>query len=223
MLERTGKIFSISPIVEQVSQLEFGERLSLNEPTGSFFSEPWKTFDHIKNTPLGNLLDNLNEIGEARLMKLSSAGCYTGHSDPDDRYQLSIITNDYSYLIDLETSRLYHLPTDGVLWRMDTSKIHSAVNFGGRDRIHLNIRLLLPKFCDSMPHCRIVIEGGDYDWKFESYKILMPFINLSIKKNVITGFERISDRELLINIDDRSLLLSVIQRLETKGFKVFVY
>lgn len=222
MLEFTNKIFSIDPIIEQVNSIWFEKRLSLNEPVGSFFGDPWQTLSEFNNTPLGNLLDSLGPIGEARLLKLTSAETYTAHADPDDRYHVAIITNPHSYIIDLDDQQLYHLPADGKLWRMDTSRIHVAANFGGRDRIHLNIRLLLPKFDNNKPSIRIRFDGGDFDWKQESYIEIMPMMNRLIKAGYISGFDRIDDRELLLNILDKSLLKSVIERLTDKGFIVTV-
>lgn len=222
MLELTNKIFSIEPIVEQVSQLWFEKRLELNKPTGSFFGDPWETLSEFKNTPLGNLLDELGSIGEARLLKLTSAETYTAHADPDDRYHVAIVTNPHSYIIDFDSQKLYHLPVDGKLWRMDTSRIHVAANFGGRDRIHLNIRLLLPKFDSNKPFVRIRFDGGDFDWKQESYVEIMPTMNRLIKAGYISGFDRVSDREILLNILDKSLLDSVIKNLIAKGFTVAI-
>jgi len=222
MLEFTNKKFLIEPIVDQVNQLWFEKRLNLNTPTGSFFGDRWETLSEFKNTPLGNLLDSIGPIGEARLLKLSSAETYTAHADPDDRYHLAIITNPHSYIIDFDNQKLYHLPVDGKLWRMDTSRIHVAANFGGRDRIHLNIRILLPKFDESKPFIRIKFDGGDFDWKQESYIEIMPTLNRLIKAGYISGFDRVTDKELLLNILDKSLLIPVIQSLTDKGFTVTV-
>jgi len=220
MLKTTDKIFSIDPLIEQVNSLHFEKRLSINKQTGSFFGDPWETLPEFKDTPLGKILDNLGPIGEARLMRLSSAETYTAHGDPDDRYHISIITNPYSYLIDLDENRLYHLPVDGRVWLMDTSKIHVAANFGGRDRIHLNIRLLLPKIDTSKKIFKLSIEGGDFDWKQESYIEVMPEINQLIKSHYVTGFDRVNDRELLLNVVDRIVLEPIVKRLQAKGFIV---
>lgn len=220
MLKQTDKIFSIGPLIEQVNSLQFDKRLSINKPSGSFFGDPWKTLPEFENTPLGEVLSILGPIGEARLMRLTSAETYTAHGDPDDRYHIAIITNPYSYIIDLDDSKLYHLPADGTLWIMDTSKIHVAANFGGRDRIHLNIRLLLPKFDSNKKHVRIRIEGGEFDWKQESYIEVMPELNRLIKSHYVTGFDRVNDRELLLNVVDNSIIEPIIKKLKSKGFTV---
>lgn len=222
MLNFADKIFSIEPIINQVNSIWFDKRIVLNKQTGSFFGDAWETLPEYQNTPLGELLEQLGPIGEARLLKLSSAETYTAHADPDDRYHVAIVTNPYSYIIDLDNQTLYHLPVDGRLWRMDTSKIHVAANFGGRDRIHLNVRLLLPKFDPNKNNVRIKIEGGEFDWKQESYIEVMPEMNRLIKFNYIFGFDRVNERELLLNVIDKSIISSLINKLENKGFKVTV-
>jgi len=114
------------------------------------------------------------------------------------------------------------LPIDGKLWRMDTSKIHVAANFGGRDRIHLNIRLLLPKFDPSKANVKVIFEGGDFDWKQESYIEIMPALNKLIKSGYVTGFNRINDREIQLNVVDKILIEPILDKLKSKGFAVTV-
>jgi hypothetical protein len=222
MLKQTGKIFSIGPIVEQVSALSFEKRLPLNEPNGTFFSDPWKVKDEYANTPLGNVLDSLGPIGEARLLKLASAETYTAHADPDDRYHLAIVTNPYACIINLDNGTTHHLPVDGEVWFMDTGFVHIAANFGGRERIHLNVRVLLPKYDPMQQGLRLGIKDGDFDWKQESYIEVMPFINRQIKLGNITGFDRIDDREFVVNVTDSNLLDEVVLRLQQKGFRVIL-
>jgi hypothetical protein len=222
MLKQTGKIFSIEPIVEQVAGLSFEKRLSLNEPNGTFFSDPWKTKEEFVNTPLGNVLASLGPIGEARLLKLASAETYTAHADPDDRYHLAIVTNPYACIINLDSGTTHHLPADGTVWTMDTRFIHIAANFGGRERIHLNIRVLLPKYNPTQQGLCLSIKDGDFDWKQESYIEVMPFINRQIKLGNITGFDRLDDRKFVVNVTDPNLLDDVVSRLQQKGFRVML-
>lgn len=220
MLKQTGKIFSIDPIAEQVAGLYFDKRLSLNSPTGKIFNDPWKIKSEYENTPLSAVLESLGPIGEARLLKLASAETYTAHADPDDRLHLAIVTNPHAYIINLDAGTTHHLPSDGSLWQMDTGAIHVAANFGGRDRIHLNVRVLLPKYLESKQGLRLSIHGGEFDWKQESYIEVMPFINQQIKLGNITGFDRITDREFVVNVEKLDLFDNVINRLCQKGFKI---
>jgi hypothetical protein len=221
MLKKLPQKFSIQPIIEQTLALNnFGKRLDLNNVTGEFFNDPWETLPEFKNTPIGNLLDSLGGIGQARLLCLNSAESYTAHADPDDRIHLAIVTNPFSFLVDIADSRLYHIPADGQLWHMNTGKIHVAANWGPRTRIHLNVRVLLPKFDASLPAVRIKVIEGDYDWKQLAYTPVMCLINKSIKDNIITGFKGISDREILVNTTNDKLFDSVVTEIRALGIDI---
>lgn len=219
MLSKLGIKFPIQPIIEQVQSLQFEKRLALNETSGSLFSGPYTIKQEFINTPLGEVLLSLGNIGEARLLKLSSAETYTAHADPDDRIHLAIITNPYAYLQDLSENKIYHLPADGEVWLMDTSKIHVGANFGGRERIHLNIRVPLPAF--KSPGVLLSFGGGDFDWKQELHISFMGYINTAIKKGLVTGIEKVSDRELKIN-SSTDIIDNIVSFAKSKGFEVLI-
>lgn len=219
MLTKMNIKVDLEPIIQQVMSLNFDKRLCLNFTEGKLLNGPYKTLPEFVGTPLGNVLELLGNPGEARLLKLDSAESYTAHSDPDDRIHLAIITNTYSYLMDLDDDKIYHLPADGELWEMDTSKMHVAANFGSRPRIHLNIRVALPKF--TSPGYLLRLEGGDFDWKQEAYTTLMSFFNRAIKDKTITGFEKVNEKELLLNCDP-DILDPYIDELLSKGFNVIL-
>lgn len=222
MLTKLNQKFFIQPILEQVKPLSNFKRLELNEPNGEFFSDPWVVKSEFKNTPLGEVLESLGDIGQARLLCLESAESYTAHADPDDRIHLPIITNPYSFLVDISNNQLYHLPADGQLWYMDTSKIHVAANWGARSRIHLNVRILLPKYNESNPTICIKVIEGDYDWKQLAYTPLMQIINKNIKLGHITGYKGISDKEIWVNTDTPELFDNAFQEIKTAGVQLVI-
>jgi len=220
MIRELDYKFPIQPIIDQVVGLTINKRLDLNKPTGEYFNDPWETLPESKNTPLGDVLDSLQGIGQARLLCLESAESYTAHADPDDRIHLAIITNPYSFLVDIDGNYLYHLPADGQLWHMDTGKIHVAANWGPRTRIHLNIRVLLPKLDQNRKTFHIKLIEGDFDWKQLSYTPLMQYINKSVKKGTVTGFKAISDKELYLNLESTEEIEQLIDSVRAKGIKI---
>lgn len=220
MLKELPQKFSIDPIIDQVSKLEFTKRLTLNQPTGSFFNDPWETLSKFKGTPLGNVLDSLSPIGQARLLTLESAESYTAHTDPDDRLHLAIITNEYSFLVDMLFGNLYHVPADGTVHLMDTSRAHVAANWGGRPRIHLNIRVLLPHYTPSKPGLKFKVNSGDFDWKQISYIEIMGKINYYIKTGIVTGFKAVSEKELIINCDSPDLFQDMVDKILKQGVDI---
>lgn len=216
MLRKLHKIDNIQEIIDQVNTLDYdGKREYLNETSGNILSGKYVVKQEYINTPLGNLLESLGDIGEARLLKLSTAESYTAHTDPDDRIHLAIKTTPHSYLIDLEHLQMYHLPVDGQLWMMDTGIEHVASNFDSGERIHLNIRVRLPAL--SYPCYKIVVSGGSFDWKQKLYSDVMGYINKGIKDNSITGIEKINERELLLNCPE-FVIDYLKENVESKGF-----
>ncbi|CAB4126066.1 Aspartyl/asparaginy/proline hydroxylase [uncultured Caudovirales phage] len=219
MLKRTDLHFDIDPIIEQVLSLNLtGKSLLLNETNGNLLNGPYTVKSEFVNTPIGNLLLKLGDIGEARLLKLESSETYTAHTDPDDRLHLSIISNPHCYLINLEDNTLHNLPIDGYIWNMDTSIMHSAINLGGTQRIHLNVRVRLPECVE--PKTQLTFEGGDVDWKQSLYMDVMGYINKKIKSGDITGFEKVNDRSVFINYADESIIDYIVSTVSKKGFTV---
>ena len=223
MLTPLDLTLDIEPIVKQVESLHpIPSKFALNETGGPLFSGKYVTKAEFVNTPLGDALEKIIEkfgdIGEARLLTLYSAESYTAHSDPDDRIHVAITTTDQSYLVDLDSKKLWHLPANGDVWYMDTSFLHVAANYGAKPRTHLNIRVPLPAFI--APGYRLSIQGGNYDWKQEIYIGTMKFLNLACKDKRITGIERIDERTLLLNLPNPAVINDYLDVLKEKGFDV---
>ena len=131
----------INRAVDDLPNVDF--KLTLNIPTGRFFYDPWVIKDEFKGTIWEELLSAINEsLGEARIIKLAPGTCYFGHADIDDRWHLSL-DDSHSYLVDIDNKQLHKTEPDGTWYTMDTSPIHSAVNFGNGDRYQLVVRQLL--------------------------------------------------------------------------------
>jgi hypothetical protein len=218
MIRQLPQKFSVQPIIDQVNALgDFGKRLDINDQTGEFFGDPWSIKPEFKNTPLGDVLSVLGNVGQARLLCLESAESYTAHCDPDDRIHLAIHTNPYSFLVDLSDNKMYHLKADGQLWYMNTGKVHVAANWGSRARVHLNIRVLLPKYSSSRAGLRIKVLDGEFDWKQMSYMPIMEVVNKEVKTGTITGFKGISEKEILVNTDNVNIFDSAFNNIKNAG------
>lgn len=222
MLTQLPQKFSIQPIIDQVNSLIPFKRLELNLCKGEFFNDPWELNPVYKDTPIGEVLDSLGPIGQARLLALDSSESYTAHCDPDDRIHLAIQTNPYCFLVDLDENKLHHLPVDGQLWHMDTSRIHVATNWGPRTRIHLNVRVLLPKYDATQPGLRIKVIEGDYDWKQLAYTPIMKLINNGVKNKVVTGFKGVSEREILVNTTSLDFFKSAFDSIRSNNILLTV-
>ncbi len=129
-------------LIEEIPTVDF--KLTLNQPKGDFFYDPWEISDRFRGTAWDEILKTLNcPIGEARVISLSKKECYMAHADIDNRWHLPIITGK-SFLVDLDTKTLHKL-TPGNWYYMDAGRDHSAVNFGETDRIQLVVRELLKR------------------------------------------------------------------------------
>jgi len=220
MLKKLDHAFPIDPIVKQVNELPYFERyIQLNEADeGRLFNGPYRTKSEFVGTPLGNVLEALGNVGEARLLKLKPEESYMAHSDPDDRLHMSIITNEYCRIIDLEKNQMYYLPVDGTVWLMDTGPIHVASNFGAHERIHLNIRVLLPDVKEGW--VRFTVEGGDYDWRHIIQISITRWMNRALKDGKMTGIRKLSDREMLVNPRDQAAMDELVRVGEQAGFTI---
>jgi hypothetical protein len=222
MLTLLDKRFNIDPIIEQVKSLGSFKRFELNNCTGEFFNDPWLTKAEFKNTPLGDVLDSLENIGQARLLSLDAGESYTAHCDPDDRIHLPIITNPHAYLVNISDNNLHHIPATGEIWHMDTSKVHVAANWGSRTRVHLNIRVLLPRYNSLNTGIRIKVLDGDYDWKQLAYTPIMCIINTAVKNKEITGFKGLSEKEILVNTTVPSIFDKAFESIKQCGIDLEV-
>jgi hypothetical protein len=220
MLKKLDKQFPIQPIIDQVAAMPYFERfVQLNETDeGRLFNGPYRIKQEFVGTPLGEVLSSLGNIGEARLLKLKPEGSYMAHSDPDDRIHMSILSNEYSRIIDLEEDKMYHLPVDGSLWLMNTGNIHVASNFGAHERIHLNIRVLLPDVVKG--YTRFTVEGGDYDWRHIIQITITRWMNRALKSGKVSGLRKIHDKEMLVNFTSEEYKQELVKIAQEAGFTV---
>jgi hypothetical protein len=165
-------------------------RLSLNQPNGRFFNDPWQLKTEYKNTVWQKILDSLNEQkGEARLIKLAQGQCYPSHADIDDRWHLSL-TGNHSYLIDLDNNTMHKTDECGRWYSMDAGRRHTAANFGSGDRIQLVVRKLLPVPNIANPlNVKITLKEVLSERRFVFDDIISPWLNYAYKKGIVDNFK----------------------------------
>jgi len=143
MLERINTKIDAKSIFDITKQLPPGKNV-LNKPTGDFFYDEWKLEDKWLGTPVEDLLSQLPNHGEARVIVLSPGQSYCAHADIDDRWHITLDA-EQSYLIDLDNNENYKLEVDNEVYVMDSGRIHTATNFGFKPRYQLVIRKLLKR------------------------------------------------------------------------------
>ena len=77
------------------------------------------------------------KIGRLRLMRVPSRRCYSIHQDSSMRLHLPLVTNPGALMLFPDDDKIVHLPADGRVFLIDTTRRHSAMNGGMDDRYHL--------------------------------------------------------------------------------------
>lgn len=77
------------------------------------------------------------KVYRTRLMTMYSRTCYSIHTDMNPRVHIPIVTHKQARFIFTNPPVLRHLPANGSVWWVDTTKEHSAMNGSLIDRIHL--------------------------------------------------------------------------------------
>ena len=93
----------------------------------------------FKNTLWEQMIDQLPiKKGRARLQIMKPTSVLDLHRDFEQRYHLAIITDPACLFLDAEENKTYHIPADGFWYKVDTTKLHSALNASNNcDRLHL--------------------------------------------------------------------------------------
>lgn len=189
MLSKTSFSVPLDVIKEaehSLPQIDF--RLSLNQPTGDFFYDPWELKDEFKGTVWETILNTLpGPIGEARIIQLTNGSCYMSHCDIDDRYHLNI-EGQYSFLIDIDSQTMFPTVADGIWYVINTGARHVAANFGSIYRNQLVVRHLLNKVTLNEP-ASIEIIPCCVNPRFEFDDIISPWLHEMNKQMLISDFE----------------------------------
>jgi len=166
-------------------------RFVINESTGNFFYDQWAIKSEFKDTVWDEILKTLPyRLGEARIIVLDQKGCYSSHSDIDDRWHLNI-QSKRGYLINLDTDQMFDLKPDGIWYDMNAGYIHTAVNFGNRPRIQLVVRKLLTRSSrNDLINIEITTNLADLeDSRYEFDNSISSFLNKANKENALDNFK----------------------------------
>jgi hypothetical protein len=220
MLDKTEysiQAWHVDQALHNLPNVDF--KLTINEPSGNFFYDPWNIKPEYQNTIWETILKTLpGPIGEARIIILSHSRCYQAHSDIDDRYHLNLSGTD-CYLVDLDDNVLNKLATDLTWYRMDAGKLHSAVNFGRNDRVQLVVRnLLIDPVLKDPKKIEITFENLTEDHaRFLFDNKVSPWLNRANKKMLISNF---AYSRTSVTFDLENYALAELEELLPDGFKI---
>jgi hypothetical protein len=90
-----------------------------------------------QSTYLEKLIDSLPlKTCRWRWMVMFGKSCYSMHYDNSERIHVPLISNDQSFLLFKDPVRLYQM-TPGHTYRVNTTKVHTAMNCKDTWRVHL--------------------------------------------------------------------------------------
>ena len=220
MLDKTDFYYPIQKMVDYLPLVDWDNdgRASITVPTGHWLYDPYKLAVRFQGTPFAKFLDTIPfEYGEARLMKMSPGTCYRAHSDIDDRLHINLTGNEYCHLIDLDSRKMHPIKTDGYVYEMDGSRIHTAVNFGSTDRVQLVLRVPLKMYdVEDGVYCSIKFIDPPHDLRYKLDQHVSPLLNRYVKSGDLGYFNKESDTKFLLNIR-QDALNTIIDKLEQAG------
>lgn len=220
MLEKTDFYYPIQKMIDYLHLVDWDSngRANITVPTGHWLYDPYKLAVRFQGTPFAKFLDMLPfEYSEARLMKLAPGTCYRAHSDIDDRLHINLTGNEYCHLIDLDTNTMHPIHTDGYVYRMDGSKIHTAVNFGSTDRVQLVLRIPLKQYdIENGFYCNIEFVNPPHNLRYQLDHHVSPLLNRYVKSGDLGYFNNESDTKFLLHITEDALN-NIVDNLERAG------
>jgi hypothetical protein len=205
-------------LLTEVQQLSLSEepKLTINQPSGNFFYDPWVIKKEYKGTVWETLLNTLPfAVGEARIIILAHGSTYMSHTDIDDRYHLNI-KGQYSFLINIDDKKMYPTNADGRWYEMNTGVRHVAANFGSYDRVQLVVRKLLNN-AKLENYKNITIKPICNNPRFEFDDLISPWLNKLNKQHLINNFNVLSDG-VSFNLDTTAI--NFLDSIDRNKFKV---
>lgn len=96
-------------------------------------------YPEFKNTIWEEVINKLpGKKSRARIMIMSPFKILDLHRDFEKRWHIPIITDPGCMMLDYEANKTYHLPADGYVYDVDTTKLHTAFNITTNvNRVHL--------------------------------------------------------------------------------------
>lgn len=108
-----------------------------NESADDFYeSNLEEEFIHpLFELPYLNFIMKNYRLARTRLMRQSKKTCYSLHIDDTKRYHIPVYTNDNCFFV--IDDKIYRLPSDGSIYLVDTTLMHTAVNASFEERTHI--------------------------------------------------------------------------------------
>jgi hypothetical protein len=220
MLEKLSITVDSKKLFDLVKHFPEGKN-QLNTPTGDFFYDAWTLLPEYQNTEMEELLKQLPNHGEARVIVLKPGESYSAHADIDDRYHVTLDA-EQSYLHDVENEIMYATKPDNTVYLMNTGVLHTASNYGYKNRYQLVIRKLLQK--QELHHPINVfmnVKEPVYNLRYLFDSSFSKLLNRFNKQGKITKFSKVNECIVKFIVEESSLN-EILKMQQTCGFDVEV-
>ena len=221
MLKKTGITHSSKEIFDLVKHFGPGKNV-LTKPKGDFFYDEWELLPVYNGTSLGELFYNIGPVGEARINVMKPGECYTAHADIDDRFHLTL-NSEHSFLTDIIWSKTFPCHADDTVYGMDAGRLHTASNYGYKNRYQLVIRRLLNRIDLQEPAvitC-MALQPTPYNLRYLFDRSFSCLLNRLNKDGLISDFKKISDFCITFQVEQFALQ-EVLNLKQDCGFEVLI-
>jgi len=221
MLTPTKYVVDLELIEQALRSINVDEfKSTINQPTGDFFYDSWEIKDEFKDTVWDKILNSLpGPKGEARIITIKPGNAYWCHADADDRWHLNL-QSEYGYICDLQENKLHPLETNGIWYTMDAGRLHTASNFGSKDRVQLVVRQLLQNNQLINPlKVSITLKEKTVDFRYQFDQTISPWLNWANKNKIMSNFI-FNNEEISFNLEKD--FLSELESIIPKIFKLTI-
>jgi len=218
MLEKLDITVDSKILFDLVKHLPEGKNV-LNSPTGDFFYDPWKLMPEYQGTAIDELLQQLPDHGEARVIVLKPGQSYSAHADIDDRYHVTLDA-EQSYLHDIENEMMYATKPDNTVYSMNAGLLHSASNYGYKNRYQLVVRKRLQiRNLEDPVNIFMSVTNPVYNLRYLFDSSFSRLLNKLEKQNKLSKFVKVNDFNIKFSIE-KSELNKLLTTQQLCGFKI---
>ena len=193
MLQKLDTKTDSKILFDLVKHLPEGKNV-LNQPTGNFFYDAWEVLPEYKGTAIEDLFKQLPDHGEARVIVMKPGESYSAHADIDDRYHITLDA-EQSFLHDIENEMMYATKPDNTVYLMNAGLLHSASNYGYKNRYQLVIRKRLKNNKEIYDPRQVLmsVKNPAYNMRYLFDSSFSRMLNRFVKEGKVNNFARINE------------------------------
>ena len=219
MLQKLDTKTDSKILFDLVKHLPEGKNV-LNQPTGNFFYDAWEVLPEYKGTAIEDLLKQLPDHGEARVIVMKPGESYSAHADIDDRYHVTLDA-EQSFLHDIENEVMFPTQADDCVYLMNAGLLHSASNYGYKNRYQLVIRKRLKNNKEIYDPRQVLmtVKNPVYNMRYLFDSSFSRMLNRFVKEGKVNNFARINETTVKFLCENDSIT-EILRMQKICGFDI---